>query len=181
VVANKGMLWARFGEKVVVTTHFCFVNDDGGKQRKLQQIQLAALVTRLFDGNATVTHVVVAGDFNHCLDSQTLAPGEAAPTLQRLVEEWGVTHSPSIYTAAWLPHHAAIEGLLETLACGGSMQVERLSSNDPTNEDGTVDHIIFVSKSGSSSKAAVKHIEVTPDKRCDYSDHLMLSAAISLS
>ena len=194
------MLWARFGDKVVITTHFCFVNGDGGKQRGLQQLQLAALVARLLDepyandgdghdsANGRVTHVVIAGDFNHCLKSQTIASGKvAAETTTPAV--WGVTRSPSMYTSAWLPSHAAVENLLDTLACGGKMRVERLSTDQPTNEDGTVDHIIFVAKesattatrsSGTGASAAVEQMAVLEDNMCDYSDHLMISASINL-
>jgi endonuclease/exonuclease/phosphatase family metal-dependent hydrolase len=70
---QKGLLWAQYGDVAVITTHMAFVNSDNGACRRNQTEQVCKLVDSLLRGNE-VAHVVILGDFNMCLSSQTEAP-----------------------------------------------------------------------------------------------------------
>jgi hypothetical protein len=48
----------------------------------------------------------------------------------------------------------------------------------PTNEDGTVDHMLFVTKAGSGSTCTVLSSETVVDPEAAFSDHCMLTAAV---
>ena len=242
--AQKGMLWARFGTTAVVNTHMAWVNEDGGKTRAAQAIELRNVVSRLLgdtkltsdnsdnssrssrsrsssnndkagnmqntsaassgggaDDGECVRHVVIAGDLNHCLVSQTDpdVPTLGTPSISlRTMYTWvvesliaGITGiagsvgeeegnsttnggsngaaklqekkkkkkkkkkngraremetavAPSVYCGPVLQPHASVDHVLHVLRDEGRFAVERVSSDKPTNQDGTVDHIIVV-------------------------------------
>jgi hypothetical protein len=71
-------------------------------------------------GDGRARSVIVAGDFNHCLASQTVDSSDGAP-LQK--------GPPTNYAGPFLPSHASIDGLLVAMACGGKLVVHRFSTN----------------------------------------------------
>lgn len=208
----KGILWARFGALVVINTHMTFHNADHGEQRAHQRAQLVALVARLLGvsqeseacgdssdassngpplsngfrpipspstagldvDSSVASHVIIAGDLNHCLGQQTLP----------LVGKPPKGASPSVYSTPWLPEHASIEHLLQALKLGGACDVRRMSSDMPTNEDGTVDHVLYISRNSSAGPRMRFHTvtyTTTPDADAENSDHLMVSTHLELS
>jgi len=169
-----------------------FVNNDGGADRGEQQVQLRRLVQRLFAGEvgadagkqqrgAGVATVIVAGDFNHCLPAQCWgASGPSAAKAPPPPTAPGAG-SPSVYRGAWLPQHADVDWLLHVLECDGEFRVERVSGDEPTCEDGTVDHILHITKASGGSQCAVLASEHAPDPVCVHSDHTLRGAALSIA
>ena len=177
-VANKGMVWATFGKLGVVNTHMTFEFADGGGQRAKQQRQLASLVGALLgvaptrDGLPTCDAVLLVGDFNHALDSQTTdgPPGDEPQDGSRSTYRW-----------AWLPANASLDHLLKALALDGQASVTRMSNDAPTNLDGTVDHFFVVTKATAAAapvyRPASKH--TVADDAGHISDHLMIKAMLT--
>ena len=56
--------------------------------------------------------------------------------------------------------------------------LERLSGDAPTNEDGTIDHVLVVTKSTSATTYETIRSEALPDARADVSDHLMITSVV---
>ena len=122
--------------------------------------------------------VLIAGDLNHALPSQLL-PAGVAPTGP------APGASPSTYQAPWLPADANLEDLLEALRLRGEAKVERLSTDTPTNEDGSLDHVIVVTAAGGGKGDkgrapgyARVAASVVPDAEAEVSDHLMVRAVL---
>ena len=120
--------------------------------------------------------VLLAGDFNHALREQCTdgAPGTPPP------------NAPCPYDGTpWLPLNAALPDLLDALRLGGRMVVERLSSDAPTNEDGTLDHLFVVTRAASGAHGrggGSTYVTVTngvvEDDAADVSDHLRIEAVV---
>lgn len=177
-IAMKGVLWARYGYVGIVTTHMTFFNKDVGQERGSQQRQLLAVLASLLGLSGAksieqpVDQIILAGDFNHCLEEQTTSldpgpgPGEG---------------SPSVFRRPWLPTHASVGKLIEVLEMDGNLKVRRLSGLQPTCEDGTVDHIFQITRQhGGALDCSVEAMVVTSDDKCRYSDHCMISSTLLL-
>lgn len=174
--AHKGLLWAAFGSLGVVATHMAFHFEDGGANRRRQRRKLAACVAELLGLEAsakpTCDAVLLVGDFNHALPSQTTG-GAAA--------EEPKNFSRSTYVRPWLPAIASLDLLLRDLALGGRARVARLSPDAPTNLDGTVDHVFAVTRVGAAATYAARTAATVPDPAGDASDHLMVACALDLA
>lgn len=176
-VALKGLLWGRWGQLVIINTHMTFHYSDDGSQRRAQQQQLSALVHRiLVDGcpcsGARVSQVMVGGDFNHCL------PGQVSPDGQ--CGQRPLPGSPSVYTGPWLPLNASLQGLVARLELDGQFQVQRLSGDVATCEDGTVDHVFTVTRASHDKRFEALRTFTEPDDTADTSDHLMIGLVARL-
>ena len=176
-IALSGMLWARWGSLGVINTHMTFENGDDGVLRKKQHKALASLVASFImrEGLCKCEAVIVMGDLNHALSSQTTRgkPGKAPS---------GMDREPSQYLRPWLPEHADILGLLDSLRMDGMMRVTRLSGDDPTNEDGTVDHILVVTLASAKTSYESMHIpnfsNTVADENAEISDHLLIKSVL---
>ena len=176
-ITLSGMLWARWGSLGVINTHMTFENGDDGVLRKKQHKALASLVASLImrEGPFKCGAVIVMGDLNHALSSQTTRgkPGKAP---------CGMDREPSQYLHPWLPGHADLLGLLDSLRMDGMMRVTRMSGDDPTNEDGTVDHILVVTLA--SAKTSYESVRIpnfantVVDEHAEISDHLLIKAVL---
>lgn len=162
-LAYKGMLWATFGRLAVINTHMTFQFNDGGRNRRAQQLQLAGLAKKLLE---TCEAVLLVGDFNHALPDQVTDGGPGA-------EPHG--GSPTTYVRPWLPKDASVDHLTTALQLDGAATVRRLSSDDPTNLDGTVDHVFVVTKADAARSYDAAHAVVVPDDHAHVSDHLMIT------
>lgn len=184
-IIMRGIVWARFGSMIVILTHMCFVNNDGGVARRQQESQLSAIVSNFLDPNQQpfkrVDTVVICGDFNLCLasqiDSGKTTKGENG--VGGFLSAPGVG-SPSVYRGAWLPEHANVDNLLASLSQNGMYSARRVSRNEPTCEDGTVDHVIVVTLSASAVTCNVVEAGYFEDAECHNSDHCALSVVMSI-
>jgi hypothetical protein len=66
---------------------------------------------------------------------------------------------------------------------GGAVKVERLSTDKPTNEDGTIDHILVATRrAAATAPRAASYLTVwssaTDDDEVHTSDHLMVKALL---
>ena len=180
----KGMLWARWGSLCVVNTHMTFCNADGGLVRRKQQQAMARLVASFLGhgdvGTTVCDAVLVVGDLNHCLPKQTTRGARASEAPS------GMDREPSQYRQPWLPAHADISVLMDVLRMNGKMRVERLSGDEPTNEDGTIDHILVITL---ANRASTYHralpsggfTSTVADAYADVSDHLLIKALLRRS
>lgn len=175
-IALSGMLWARWGSLGVINTHMTFENGDDGVLRKKQHKALASLVASLImREECKCGAVIVMGDLNHALSSQTTRgkPGKAP---------YGMDREPSQYQCPWLPGHADLLGLLDSLRMDGIMQVTRMSGDEPTNEDGTIDHILVVTLASAKTSYESVHIpnfsNTVADEHAEISDHLLIKAVL---
>lgn len=119
----------------------------------------------------------------------------------------GAAGSPSVFTHPWLPGNADVSLVLQELGMQGTALVTRLSGDEPTNIDGTVDHVILVTRSGAPD-AGVEPVGLTganhacrdpvsalgasrpcyetvgawvhPDAAADVSDHLLTAVQLRL-
>ena len=206
--ARKGMLWGRFGSLLVVNTHMTFINGDGGEQRRKQHVRLAMLVQRALmeerdanGGNGSngggggalcssrIERVVVVGDFNSALPSQTVEGNECGPAPHG--------GSASVYSGQpWLPAHACLDRLIEAIKQvnngegggggggeDGGVEVDRLSGDDPTCEDGTVDHVLCIYRAADSKSGTFKASSAAalPDPDCHFSDHLLIEVEAAMA
>ena len=202
-VVLKGMLWCRWGSLAIVNTHMTFEHADGGVQRRRQQEALSSLVGKLlgllpqgagdgpsagpmsgsFDPSCDLSGVplsscgscsavLIAGDLNHCLPAQCTSGAAGKPPTG--------TYQ---YRQPWLPANASLAHLLDVLALGGAAKVERLSSDEPTNEDGTIDHLLLVTPAPRGLRprpAAYTRVsaDVIPDDHAEVSDHLSIKVVV---
>lgn len=194
-----GMLWGRWGSLGIVNTHMTFENSDGGIVRRGQQLKLTCIIAALLgkrddaitffgasmeslfltdlcgssDGKCST--VILVGDLNHSLPEQTTCDviGEAPS---------GMDREPSRYTKPWVPAHASLDGLINNLKLGGQLRARRVSGDEPTNEDGTVDHVIMVTPSSEMSPYECvidpSFIKTVPDIHADISDHLLIKTIL---
>lgn len=177
MLANKGMLWVRFHDVVVVNTHMTFMNEDGGEHRRQQRDRLTKLVHDALEGRLTkcdsvrVRQVVLVGDFNMALPHQTRTSADGADAW-KLVFGVPTTRYSGV---PWLPSHASVRHLLDQLTCENTYCVRRLSPDDPTCMDGTVDHCIVVCRASDAGASLVaSEARVVADATCDVSDHLAI-------
>ena len=197
--AFKGMLWAKWGGLGVINTHMTFEYADGGAQRRKQQAALATLAARLLglalpdesstagsfassavcdpscgidriaDSGCGCDAVLITGDFNHALPEQCTAGAAGVPP-----------PIASPYTRPWLPADASLAFLLSALRLGGLATVERLSSDVPTNEDGTLDHVFVVTRATQAQGYSAVHASAVADDAAEVSDHLMIKSVVRL-
>jgi hypothetical protein len=118
---NKGMLWMRFGDLVVINTHMTAEKSEFSKNLQNDQMQLFCqkLFREKADGNENENkckQILLVGDFNH--------------------------FEPSLGSTI-LPKHANTKVLLNALqrSCPGRLP-KLLSKTKLTNEDGCIDHVI---------------------------------------
>ena len=114
--------------------------------------------------------VLITGDFNHALPEQCTAGAAGVPP----------PNSPCPYAYPWLPAEASLADLLSVLRLGGRATVERLSSDAPTNEDGTVDHLFVVTRATHALGYSAVHASVVADDAAEVSDHLMIKSVVRL-
>ena len=163
--ANKGMLWARFGGLVVVTTHMTAVRAD--REKSAQRAQLASLVARLlFGGRAAAVGGRSAG-------------GDAGGARQVLVLG-DMNHAHGVTTPS--DTASSCDTLLHALEAAAPLRARRLSGDESTSTDGAIDHVIAC---GEMSEHAAQYemvsSEVIPDPRWDISDHQLLGVVLRRS
>ena len=168
-VAQKGLIWARFGSLGVVGTHMTFEYADGGVQRRKQRDQLAARAAALVD--AGCRSVLVLGDLNHALPSQTTGGSAGHPP---------AGFSPTRFRRPWLPKEARTDSLLDAFERFG-LSAARLSGDTPTNVDGTIDHVFAVRRAGEAQNYAAVKTSTSRDDDARISDHLLISVRAETS
>ena len=88
-------------------------------------------------------------------------------------------HRGTAFKSPWLPGHASVGRVLRLLEEAG-MRAQRLSSDQPTCMDGTVDHVICITRGGGGRDGGVGgayqtvNSGVLPDEAAAQSDHLLL-------
>lgn len=206
-VARKGMLWARWGDCVVINTHMTFVNKYQSRQRHKQTIQLAFLCASMLDPGPTVyctnvdphepslhggggpvemkapvSNVFIVGDLNTVFDSQTVDGDEHSVPVVNNGRGYKGRHSPNTYIAPWLSKHSALDRWKQIFVrVDPRMCVRRLSGDDPTCEDGTVDHVLCVSLGVSEHTYESVSCETYSDMHCECSDHSAIAVEAHLA
>eukprot|EP00811_Abedinium_folium_P035422 NODE_8214_length_1514_cov_4.385004.p1 GENE.NODE_8214_length_1514_cov_4.385004~~NODE_8214_length_1514_cov_4.385004.p1 ORF type:complete len:345 (+),score=73.34 NODE_8214_length_1514_cov_4.385004:88-1122(+) len=154
-MTNRGVVWARFGELLVITLHFSGLPEMfkmmGGLRRCFGRI-----VRRAIEANPESTRVLIMGDFNHSSLSPVPYPN----------------HYPSMNFVLEALDREAPPGWASATLLSGTEITFRPWLGDTAPADVT-DHVIGITRAG-FAPPTVHSSKVVPDERGDFSDHGVL-------